>query len=179
MSALPVAALRATEHMTILVVEDDPGIARLERRRLERAGYATAMASSATEALHRVAEGGIDLIVLDHSLPGRITGLELYAQLKDAGHDLPVIIVTGNSSEATVIRALRLGVRDFVTKSLEYLDYLPEAVGRVLSRAASSPGSRSPRPRGLRPAGRRPLQSAERGSRRRGRGTCRPSCRPG
>ncbi len=133
MSALPVAALRATEHMTILVVEDDPGIARLERRRLERAGYATTLATSAAEALRRVAEGGIDLIVLDHSLPGGITGLELYAQLKDAGHDLPVIIVTGNSSEATVIRALRLGVRDFVTKSLEYLDYLPEAVGRVLA----------------------------------------------
>jgi PAS domain S-box-containing protein len=43
-----------------------------------------------------------------------------------------VILVTGHSSEATVIQALRIGVRDFLTKSVEYLDYLPEAVERVL-----------------------------------------------
>jgi PAS domain S-box-containing protein len=40
--------------------------------------------------------------------------------------------VTGFGNEATVIQAMRVGVRDFVTKSLEYLDYLPEAVARVL-----------------------------------------------
>lgn len=40
--------------------------------------------------------------------------------------------MTGYSNESTVIRALRNGVRDFVSKSIEYLDYLPEAVGRVL-----------------------------------------------
>ena len=45
---------------------------------------------------------------------------------------MPVILVTGFRDEATVIRAMRVGVRDFVTKSIEYLDYLPEAVGRVL-----------------------------------------------
>ena len=50
---------------TILLVEDDPGVARLERMRLERAGYGVAMAASAEEGLSRVAEGGIDLIVLD------------------------------------------------------------------------------------------------------------------
>src|SRR5207247_236461 len=48
------------------------------------------------------------------------------------GFDLPVIMVTGFSDEATVVKALRLGVRDFVTKSAQYLDYLPEAVERVL-----------------------------------------------
>jgi signal transduction histidine kinase len=45
---------------------------------------------------------------------------------------LPVILVTGYSDDATIVRALRAGVRDYVFKSVEYLDYLPEAVRRVL-----------------------------------------------
>ena len=56
---------------TILLVEDDPGVARLERLRLERAGYAVATAATAEEGLDRVAEGGIDLIVLDQKLSRR------------------------------------------------------------------------------------------------------------
>ena len=71
------------------------------------------------------------LIVLDYNLPG-VNGPEFYEQLKAAGRDLPVVLVTAFGREATIIQALRAGVRDFVTKSMEYLDYLPEGVGRVL-----------------------------------------------
>ena len=117
---------------TILVVEDDQGVAVLERRQLERAGYAVLMASTSEQALKRLAEQRVDLILLDYRLPGEVDGLAFYDQVKATGFDVPVILVTGHSTEATVIKALRLGVRDFVTKSLEYLDYLPEAVGRVL-----------------------------------------------
>jgi two-component system cell cycle sensor histidine kinase/response regulator CckA len=116
---------------TILIVEDDEGVARLQQRRLERAGYAVVSAGTAAEGLQKLTHG-IELILLDYRLPGNCTGLDVYAQLKSAGHDLPVIMVTGFSDEATVIRALRAGVRDFVTKSAEYLNYLPEAVERVL-----------------------------------------------
>ena len=55
------------QRATILLVEDDPGVARLEQLRLERAGYAVATAASAEEGLDRVAGGGIDLIVLDQT----------------------------------------------------------------------------------------------------------------
>ena len=112
---------------TVLVVEDDPGIAELERGRLEESGYAVVSAATAEEALRAVGRGGIDLVLLDYRLPGGVDGLDFYARIKAAGFDLPVILVTGFSNEATVIQALRVGVRDFVTKSVEYLDYLPEA----------------------------------------------------
>jgi PAS domain S-box-containing protein len=121
-----------TKGATILVVEDDPGVARLQRRHLERAGYRVLTAATAEEGLQRVRSCGIDLIVLDYKLPSDHTGLEFHEQLKEAGYQLPVIMVTGFSDEATVIKALRAGVRDFVTKSVEYLDYLPEATDRVL-----------------------------------------------
>jgi PAS domain S-box-containing protein len=117
---------------TILIVEDDEGVSLLQRRALERAGYGVRTAATAAGALDQVVAGGIDLILLDNRLPEGLTGLDLYAGLRAAGHDLPAIVVTGFSDESTAIQALRAGVRDFVPKSGEYLDYLPQAVGRVL-----------------------------------------------
>ena len=117
---------------TILIVEDDHGVAHLEQRRLARAGYATLIAPTPQAALDLLKQNQVALILLDYRLPGNVDGLDFYTQIKALGLDLPVILVTGFGNEATVIRALRIGVRDFVTKSLEYLDYLPEAVDRVL-----------------------------------------------
>ena len=71
-------------------------------------------------------------MLLDYRLSGEVDGLEFYSRIKAKGLNPPVILVTGFGNEATVIQALRAGVRDFVTKSAEYLDYLPEAVGQVL-----------------------------------------------
>jgi len=124
--------MNTSEVKSLLIVEDDAGAARLQQQRLERAGFKTVTATSTEQALAIVDQGGIELVVLDYRLPGSSNGLDFYAQLKAAGHDLPVIMVTGYSDEATVIRALRTGVRDFLTKSVEYLDYLPKAVERVL-----------------------------------------------
>ena len=117
----------------ILVVEDDEGIALLEKRQLERAGYQVVAATSAAEALEHIARHDFALLLLDYHLPGEVDGLRFHEHLKALGHTLPVILVTGRSDEGTAIRALRSGVRDFVTKSAEYIEYLPEAVSRVLA----------------------------------------------
>jgi PAS domain S-box-containing protein len=133
--AVPSATGELSRHL--LVVEDDPGIAVLERRRLERAGYTVTTVETAEAALAQVMDGRVALIVLDDGLPGGLTGLAFYRQLKAAGYHVPVIMVTGRSDEATVIAALRAGVHDFVTKSSAYLDYLPEAVRRTLAQVAT------------------------------------------
>jgi two-component system, cell cycle sensor histidine kinase and response regulator CckA len=117
---------------TVLIVEDDAGVVALERRRLERAGYRVVTAENAAAARTRLAAEPVSLILLDHGLPGELDGLSFYGHLRDEGWDIPVILVTGFSDAGTAIRALRSGVRDFVTKSREYLDYVPEAVRRVL-----------------------------------------------
>jgi len=116
----------------ILVVDDDPATATLHRKCLERAGYLVSVARTTEAATRIIAAGDVELVVLDYRLSGKMTGLVYHMQLKQAGYELPVIMVTGFSQEATVIEALRSGVRDFITKSNRYLDYLPEAVGRVL-----------------------------------------------
>ena len=117
---------------TVLIVEDDEGVARLEQRRLERAGFKALVAGSAEIAAELLGTNSVDIILLDYKLPHGVDGLDFYTELKARGVDLPVILVTGFGNETLIIKALRVGVRDYITKSYEYLDYLPEAVGRVL-----------------------------------------------
>jgi signal transduction histidine kinase len=116
----------------VLILEDDPGVARLQRLRLERAGYAVTTVTTPASALEWLQAGGVDLLVLDNKLEGGEEGLSFYVRLQAAGFDVPVILVTGYQDDATIVRALRAGVRDYVFKSAAYLDYLPEAAGRVL-----------------------------------------------
>ena len=117
---------------TILVVEDDEGVALLERRALERRGYAVTSVGTAPAAIAAITRDSIDLVVMDYRLPDGSTGLDLFDQIKSLGYQIPVIMVTGFSNESVAIDALRQGVRDFVPKSFAYLDYLPEAVQRIL-----------------------------------------------
>src|SRR5438132_9496878 len=115
----------------ILIIEDDPEVARLQQRCLERAGFEVLTAQTSSGGMRRVRLGGIDLVVLDHELP-ELDGLEVREQLKNAGQAVPVILLSSSSEEAMAVKALRAGVRDFVTRSGEYLKFLPEAVERVL-----------------------------------------------
>lgn len=122
----------STQREMILIVEDDVGVARLQRRQLERAGYCVDTVTTGADALTRVRKSRVDLLILDFRLPDQMTGLDVHVQLKAEGEDIPVILVTGFSDEQVAIQALRAGVRDFVSKSVEYLEYLPLAVERVL-----------------------------------------------
>ncbi|HKP12992.1 MAG TPA: response regulator, partial [Blastocatellia bacterium] len=123
-----------TTREVILILEDDAGVARLQQRRLERAGYAVIVAAKPDEALAHLKRGGIGLIVLDYHLGGEMTGLEFCARLKSMGYDPPIVMVSGTAIESTIIQALRVGVREFLPKTVNFLDDLPRAVGKVLER---------------------------------------------
>jgi PAS domain S-box-containing protein len=124
-------AMSSTAKETVLIVEDDEDAALLERRALERRGFEVVTVGTMAGALAAVQARPFDLIIADYRLENE-TGLELFAQIRALGYDMPVIMVTGFSNESTVIEAIRQGVRDFVPKSDEYLCYLPDAVDRVL-----------------------------------------------
>ncbi len=124
----------ATARGSILIVDDDRATAMLQQRRLLRAGYQAHFATDVDKALEIIEGEPISLMVLDYRLADNHTGLEFYEHLKQRGHSLPTILVTGFSNEALVVQALRAGVRDFVAKSPDYLDYLPHAVRQVLEK---------------------------------------------
>ena len=118
--------------ITILLLEDDPGVARLEQLRLERAGFAVVTATTAEEGIELIAEGEIELIILDQRLNSGTSGLEFFRQVKEAGYNVPAILVTGLNDENMLVEALRAGVRDFVPKTPNFLNHLEPIVRRVL-----------------------------------------------
>jgi len=123
------------ETARILIVEDDPGTANLQKRALERAGYEVISAGSVPEAVEAIRHSSVQLVMLDNRLPGHQSGVEFLGTLRTLAPDVPVIMVTGSEMEGTMIRALRGGVRDFIRKEADYLARLPQAVAGVLQNA--------------------------------------------
>lgn len=115
----------------VLIVEDDQGTAVLHCNCLMRRGFDAISVATSHEAMQALDANDIQVIVLDYRLSDGTTGLQFCENLKAAGCSVPVVIVTGFSQEQTAVESLRAGVRDYVTKSPDYLDYLPEAVERI------------------------------------------------
>ncbi|WP_206996788.1 ATP-binding response regulator [Trinickia mobilis] len=116
----------------VLFVDDDEGLLRLATRALTRVGYRVSTAAGARDARAAMASQLPEVIVVDYTLGTAETGLDFLRALRAAGIVLPAILCTGFADEARVIEALRSGVADIVPKSDGYLDYLPEAIERVL-----------------------------------------------
>lgn len=101
---------------TILVVDDDPTQRRLIQAVLERDGNAVVHAASGGEAIDRMTRGGgADLILLDMIMP-EMSGLECLAELRSAGINEPVIVLTANGGIDMVVKAMQAGAQDFFVK---------------------------------------------------------------
>jgi len=101
----------------ILIVEDDPDIAQLVARYLDKAGFTTERVTSGREALQTITERPPDLVVLDLMLP-HMDGLEVCRLLRahDATSGIPVIMLTAKAEEVDRIVGLEFGADDYVTK---------------------------------------------------------------
>jgi len=99
---------------TILVVEDEPGIARLVQDYLERAGFAVVLAANAEEALAQARTKRPALVVLDLGLPDR-DGLDVTRELRRLS-DVPIVMLTARGDESDRIVGLELGADDYVVK---------------------------------------------------------------
>lgn len=120
----------------ILIVEDEPELAKLISSYLEEAGMRTQVCHRSQHALRFLKNNFANLLLLDITLPDK-SGFELLEQLRAENVQVPVIFVTGNSIEESKVRGLEMGGDDYVTKPFSY----PELVARiraVLRRAESS-----------------------------------------
>jgi two-component system KDP operon response regulator KdpE len=99
----------------ILVVDDEPPIRRLLRTGLGTQGYSIAEVENAGQAQAHLKNDKADLVVLDLGLPDR-NGLELLKDLRQAGIDVPVVVLSSRTDEAGIVQALELGADDYVTK---------------------------------------------------------------
>ena len=117
----------------VLYIDDDPGLARLVQKALERRGYAIELAATGEEGLERIRQGGIDVVGLDHYLPSG-TGLDVLAQMADFADKPAVVYVTGTVETAVAIAALKAGAADYVLKTVDadFLELLSSAITSAL-----------------------------------------------
>jgi two-component system response regulator ResD len=148
----------------VLVVDDEPTIAEIVARYLERAHYETRIAGDGHAALAHAATWHPDLVVLDLMLPG-LDGLEVMRLLREAGGPrVAIILLTAKGAEADRIDGLRLGADDYVVKPFSPAE-LVARVDAVLRR--NEPGDDDPEPPlrfgelEIDPAGRRVLLGGE------------------
>ena len=130
------AVTHSAQSKSVLVVEDDPAVARLIRLYLVRAGYEVLVAEDGAEGLNLALEKRPSLVVLDLNLPG-MDGIEVCGRLR-ADSDVSIIMVTARVEEEDRLRGLNLGADDYVTKPFSPRE-LVARVNAVLRR--SKPGS--------------------------------------
>jgi DNA-binding response OmpR family regulator len=123
---------------TILVVDDEPKIARLARDYLEHAGFAVLTAGDGSTALATIRQRRPDLVVLDLGLPG-IDGLDLTRELR-RDSSIPIVMLTARDDEFDKLLGLELGADDYLTKPFSPRE-LVARVRAVLRRADRPPDS--------------------------------------
>ncbi len=120
----------ANEHaqILVLVVEDDPDIQLLIARHLQEAGFDVITAATAAEGFLLWSERRPDLLLVDLMLPDG-SGRGLVRQIRAAG-DVPIVVVTADANEESLVATLDAGADDYVTK--------PFRVNELLARARSA-----------------------------------------
>jgi excisionase family DNA binding protein len=116
----------------VLVVDDEASIRDLLEKTLAMSDYDVDTAPDGRTALDRMRMHAYDLLITDLRMPG-MDGLAVIREARRIKADLPVIVITGFSTEASAIEALNLGVAGYLTK--------PFRVPQVLSKAAKALGA--------------------------------------
>ena len=98
----------------ILIVEDDAGVAELEKDYLELSGFEVEITSQGNIGLKRALEENFDLVILDIMLP-EVDGFEICKQVRNA-KNIPIMLISAKKDDIDKIRGLGLGADDYMTK---------------------------------------------------------------
>jgi diguanylate cyclase (GGDEF)-like protein len=112
-----VSVATAARRSTILVVEDEAGIARMIQVLLEARGFGALVTHSGDEALRCAAEHDVDLVLLDVMMPG-MDGYEVCRRLKSdpRGRHVPVVMLTAKDAVRDMVLGLEIGADEYITK---------------------------------------------------------------
>ncbi|MFF4794913.1 MULTISPECIES: response regulator [unclassified Streptomyces] len=106
--------------MRLLIVEDEKRLATALARGLAAEGFAVDLAHDGVTGLHMTQDQDYDLIVLDIMLPG-LNGYRICAQLRAAGDDTPILMLTAKDGEYDEAEGLDTGADDYLTKPFSYV----------------------------------------------------------
>lgn len=125
----------------LLLIEDEPSLVLTLEDRLRAEGYEVATESDGQAGYERAAREAFDLLLLDLHLPNK-GGLDICRDLRRAGRDLPILMLTARGQVIDKVLGLKLGADDYLAKPFDTLELLArlEALlrrGRSIAAAAS------------------------------------------
>ncbi|GET31224.1 DNA-binding response regulator [Prolixibacter bellariivorans] len=127
--------------MRILVIEDEPGIARFLKEGLEEESFAVDVAEDGIKGQEMAMDNGeeYDLLLVDWMLPG-MSGVEIVRQIREEGLQMPVIFLTARDTVQDAVFALEMGANDYIRKPFSFEELLARI--RVQLREPSGETSR-------------------------------------
>lgn len=125
----------STLRRTVLLVDDDAGLLQLLSIRLRSAGFSVETASSAEQALARIAVSRPGAVVTDLRMDG-MSGMELFERIQSEDPALPVILLTAHGTIPDAVRATQRGLFGYLTKPFD-----DNALLELLQQALATPGS--------------------------------------
>jgi len=115
-----------------IIVDDEQFIINIIKEALELSGYTVYSATNGKKALEIIKSERIDILITDVRMP-EISGLELIEMVKEINNEMEVIIITGYADHEMIIRALKIGVSDFIEKPFK-IHTITEAVKKPVER---------------------------------------------
>jgi two-component system copper resistance phosphate regulon response regulator CusR len=109
--------------MRVLLVEDDPRIARFVAQGLREQTYAVDVTGDGEDALYKLSINDYDAVILDVMIPGR-DGFEVCRELRAAGSAVPVLMLTARDAVEDRVAGLDTGADDYLTKPFEVAELL-------------------------------------------------------
>jgi DNA-binding response OmpR family regulator len=115
----------------VLVIEDQEDLAALYEQALVKEGFEVSKAYTGEEGFALFEDNGADAVVLDMTLP-EMHGVQTLQSIRNLNANVPVVVVTGETSDETRRQCERLGVQEYLTKPASYHDIM-DALRRALS----------------------------------------------
>ncbi len=112
--------------MRLLLVEDEPGVARFVLQGLREAGYAVDVVAEGKEGLTHALSSVYDVVILDIMLPG-LSGIEIVKRVREHGMKTPVILLTARDAVSDRVAGLDAGADDYLIKPFAF----PELLARI------------------------------------------------
>ncbi len=119
----------------VLLIDDDPAVCRDYARVLRRFNVGIETVTNGRAALDRVVPGSFDAMLVDIAMPG-LDGIGVLRAIRDRDPDLPVVLMTGDPTLSTAVKAVEYGAAQYLLKPIDP-DTLAEAVWRAVDRCES------------------------------------------
>jgi len=125
--------MQSEKLLNVLYMEDDEGLAKLTKKRLEREGYEIDISSNGEDGLNAAEFRTYDVLMVDYEMPG-MDGVEVIRKLLARRNPPPVVMVTGNGDVRVAVEALKQGAADYIIKDIQmnYLELLPHVIMKVI-----------------------------------------------